>query len=140
MMKNEADEIRVGTWLRTQSVCERTALRSIESDSSRKTCSPESRKSLCMKRIYFVLGHAVHETGLQRQIGVGTPVSSQAKRALAAPLINRLSTAGQPRVNRCFCSSVGLHRISLVRASGETSKRCFFEFLEGTVDFYSLGG
>ena len=47
------------------------------------------RDMLCMKRIYFVLGHALHETGLQRQKSIGTPVSSQEKRALAAPLINR---------------------------------------------------
>ena len=34
-------------------------------------------------------GHALHEKGLQRQIGVGTLVSSQERRALAVPLINR---------------------------------------------------
>ena len=45
-------------------------------------------------------GHALHENGLQRQIGVGTLFSSQERRALAVPLINRLSTTGQPRVNR----------------------------------------
>ena len=45
-------------------------------------------------------GHALHEKGLQRQIGVSTLVSSQERRALAIPLINRLSTAGQPLVNR----------------------------------------
>ena len=44
--------------------------------------------------------HALHEKGLQRQISVGTLVSSQERRALAVPLINRLSTACQPRVNR----------------------------------------
>ena len=38
-------------------------------------------------------GHALHEKGLQRQIGVGTLVSSQERRALAVPLINRGSTA-----------------------------------------------
>ena len=42
----------------------------------------------------------MHEKGLQRQIGVGTLVSSQGRRALAVPLVNRLSTAGQPLVNR----------------------------------------
>ena len=36
------------------------------------------------------VGHALHEKGLQRQIGFGTlVVSSQEKRALLAPLINR---------------------------------------------------
>ena len=34
-------------------------------------------------------GHALHEEGLQRQIGVGTLVSSQERRALLVPLINR---------------------------------------------------
>ena len=48
----------------------------------------------------LVPGHALHEKGLQRQIGVGTLVSSQERRALAVPLINRGSTAGQPLVNR----------------------------------------
>ena len=37
-------------------------------------------------------GHALHEKGLQRQIGVGTLFSSQERRALAVPLINRGST------------------------------------------------
>ena len=39
-------------------------------------------------------GHALHEKNLQRQIGVGTLVSSQEQRALLIPVINRLSTAG----------------------------------------------
>ena len=38
-------------------------------------------------------GHALHEKGLQRQIGVVTLVSSQERRALAVPRMNRLSTA-----------------------------------------------
>ena len=69
-----------------------------------------------------ILGHALHEKGSQRQIGVGTLVSSQERRALADPLINRGLTAGQPRVNRWFRSSIGLNRISFVRASEETSR------------------
>ena len=44
-------------------------------------------------------GHALHEKGLQRQIGVGTLVSSQERRALAVLVINRLSTAGQPLIS-----------------------------------------
>ena len=44
-------------------------------------------------------GHALHEKGLQRQIGVGTLVSNQERSAPAVPLINRLSSAGQPLVN-----------------------------------------
>ena len=34
--------------------------------------------------------HALHEKGLQRQIGDGTLVSSQERRALAVLLMNRL--------------------------------------------------
>ena len=45
-------------------------------------------------------GHALHEKGLQRQTGVGPLVSSQERRAAVVPLINRLSTAGKPPVNR----------------------------------------
>ena len=48
----------------------------------------------------MIPGHALHEKGLQRQIGVGTMVNSQQRRALAVPVMNRRSTAGQPRVNR----------------------------------------
>ena len=39
--------------------------------------------------------HALHEKGLQRQIGVGTLVSSQERRALFVLLINRWSNADQ---------------------------------------------
>ena len=60
-----------------------------------------------------VPGHALHEKGLQRQIGVGTQVSSQERRAAVVPQINWTS-------NRTFRSSIGFHRISLVRASGKT--------------------
>ena len=75
-----------------------------------------------MTYLSFVPGHALYEKGLQRQIGVGTLVSSQERRGLAVPSTNRGSTAGQPLVNRGFSSSVGLHRISFVRASEETSR------------------
>ena len=37
-------------------------------------------------------GHALHEMGLQRQLGVGTLVSSQVRRAAVVPRKNRLST------------------------------------------------
>ena len=47
-----------------------------------------------------VPGHALREKGLQRQKGVGPLVSSQEQSALLVPVINRLSTAVQPRVNR----------------------------------------
>ena len=46
-----------------------------------------------VSRWIIVPGHALHEKGLQRQIGVGTLVSSQERRALLVPLINRGSTA-----------------------------------------------
>ena len=72
-------------------------------------------------------GHALHEEGLQRQIGVGTQVSSQERRAAVFPRINRLSTDRQSRV----CSSVGLHRISFVRASEDTFKTVTPDALEG---------
>ena len=62
----------------------------------------------------FIPGHALHEKCLQRQIGVGTLVSSQEQRVLLVP-----------RLNRGFCSSIFLHRISLVRAPGETRRRVF---------------
>ena len=42
-------------------------------------------------------------------------------------------------VNRGFCSSIGLHRISLVRASGETFRRRVFDALEGTREACPLG-
>ena len=82
-------------------------------------------------RIVFP-GHALHEKGLQRQKSAGPLVSSQEERALLVPLINRGSTGDEPRVNRGFCFPIGLHRISLVRASGETFKRRVFDALEGT--------
>ena len=39
-------------------------------------------------------GHALHDKGVQRQIGVGTLVSSKERRAAVVPVINRLATAG----------------------------------------------
>ena len=48
--------------------------------------------------ILIIPGHALHEKGLLRQENVGPLVSSQGKRALAVPVINRLSTAGQPLI------------------------------------------
>ena len=42
----------------------------------------------------FSPGYALHEKGLQRQISVGTLASSQERRALLVPRINRWSTAG----------------------------------------------
>ena len=60
--------------------------------------------------------------------GVGPFVSSQERRAAVVP-----------RVNHSLCSSIGLHRISLVRASGETFGTCVFDALQGTRDGCLLG-
>ena len=59
------------------------------------------------------------------------PGTKNASRPADKPVINRRSTA-----DFVF---VGLHWISLVRASGETLRRRFFGALEGTVDFCFLG-
>ena len=66
-----------------------------------------------------VPGHALHEKGLQRQASAGTLVSIQERRALLVPGINHLWTGYAPVVNRGFCSSIGWHRVSIVRASRE---------------------
>ena len=63
-----------------------------------------------------VPGHPWDEKGLQRQEGVGLPVGIQKRRVLFVPVINQLSTVGQPRVNRWFWFSADLHRNSFVRA------------------------
>ena len=47
-----------------------------------------------------------HEKYLQGQKSVGPLVSRQEQRAAAVPLINGLSTACQPVVNRSLCSSI----------------------------------
>ena len=74
-------------------------------------------------------GHALHEKGLQRQISAGPLVSSQERRAAVVP-----------RVNRGLCSSIGLHRNSCVRASGESFKRVVFDPLGGKRVGRLLGG
>ena len=50
-------------------------------------------------------GHALHEKGLQRRIGIGPLVSSQERRAAVVPRINCWSTAGfvLPSVYIGFC-------------------------------------
>ena len=82
----------------------------------------------------MVPGHALHEKGLQRQTkkNDGPLVSSQEEKALLVPLINRLSSGD-------FVPTLGLHRISLVRASGEAFRRLVFDALEGTRDPCLLG-
>ena len=49
--------------------------------------------SFCFNHLDYFPGHALHEKGLQRQIGDGTLVSSQERRAAVVPRINRVSTA-----------------------------------------------
>ena len=94
-------------------------------------------KRIDLQQIYETVflvfpGHASHEKGLQRQRGADPLVSSQERRALFVSLINRWSSA-------FFCSSIGLHRISFVRASDETFKSDLFDALGGTRDGCLLG-
>ena len=80
----------------------------------------------CMKRVY------------RDKIGVGTLVSSQERRALAVPLINRLSTAGQPRVNHE--STAGQPLISFLhRFTWDFVRSCFRRAVQDSV-FDSLEG
>ena len=79
------------------------------------------------------------------------PSTKSGRRSADKPLINRSaawnkersssrsSTAYQSVVNRSLCSSICLHRISLVPASGETFRTCVFDALEGTGDVCLLG-
>ena len=52
-------------------------------------------------------------------------------------MVNRWSTGCQPVVNRGFCSSIGLHRISFVRACEETFRTVVYDTLgaRGTFGF-----
>ena len=72
-----------------------------------------------MKRVYRDKKASVHWSAASK------------RRALLVPVINRLSTGD-------FVPAFGLHRISLVRASGETLKRRFFDYLDGTSEASSL--
>ena len=77
----------------------------------------------------FIPGHALHEKGLQRQMGAGTLVNSQERRAAVVP-----------RFNRWFCSPVGLHGNSCFRACRKTPRRVVYECLEGKrVGFILVG-
>ena len=55
-------------------------------------------------------GHALHEKGLQRQIGFGPLVNSQERRALAVSV-----------VNRSLCSPIGLQFVLPKSSSGQLS-------------------
>ena len=52
---------------------------------------------------------------------------------------SRWQTGYQAVVNRSLCSSIGLNGISLVRSSGESFRKCFFDALDGTRDICLLG-
>ena len=77
----------------------------------------------------LIPGHALHEKGLQKQIGVGTLVSSQERRALFVLLINHGSAADKPVVNRWstagFVPPSVLNTNEIVRASEETFRTVF---------------
>ena len=70
-------------------------------------CCIYKKPSIDISVAYFFLGHFLHKNGLQKQTGIVTLVSSQERRALAIPQINRLSTTYAPILYRGFCSSVG---------------------------------
>ena len=78
----------------------------------------------------------MHEKGLQRQKRRRSTGHQPGKRSVSRP-------ADKPRINRLstgdFVHAFGLHRISLVRAFGETFRRRFFDALEGTKDLRCLG-
>ena len=99
----------------------------LSASGGRERLRPEScAASGCLPKghaIAVFIGHALHEKGLQRKTGDdGTPFSSQERRALAVPMINRSETAVKSVVNRWFRSPIGLHRISFVRASEASSR------------------
>ena len=49
--------------------------------------------------VVVVPGHALHEKNLRRQIGDGSLVSSEERKAAVVLRINRVSTADKPRIN-----------------------------------------
>ena len=86
-------------------------LRTCKSNSPLLRCENQKRQESknvlgCLEQ-FNIPGNALHEKGLQRQISVGTLLSSQERRALFVPLINRRLTADEPLVNRSFCFFVG---------------------------------
>ena len=91
--------------------------------SGRKLLETRRRESQKHRRgaavSFLIPGHALHEKGLQRLIGVVTLVSSQEQRGRLVPG----QTGYQLAVNRGFYSSIGLNGISLVRASRGSARR-----------------
>ena len=88
-------------------------------------CKPFFPDMPCMKRGFT-------ETKRRRSTS-GHLGTKSASRPADKPLTNRLSTGH-------FVPAFGLHRISLVRASGETFRRCVHDALEGKTDACLLGG
>ena len=78
----------------------------------------------CMKRVYRDKKASVHWSAARKK--------KSASRLGDKPLTNRLSTTN-------FVPAFGLHRILLVRASGETFRRRVFDALGGTRDACLLG-
>ena len=76
----------------------------------------------CMKRVYKEKKATVHRSTARNKERFSSPGS----------------TAVQTRFNRGFCYPIGLHRISLVRAAGDTRRRVF-DALEGARDACFLG-
>ena len=67
---------------------------------------------MCECMYVRITRHALHEKGIQGQLGVGILVSNQERRALVVPL-----------VKRWLCSSIALHRNSCVLASKDAPGR-----------------
>ena len=98
----------------------------------RVVCHAELRIFLRAER--HVPGHALHQKGLQKQIAVGTLVSSQQRRALAVPRLNHWSTAGQPLVKLCFVPPlvcIGFPFFSCLRRNVQNSCLWYPGGLEG---------
>ena len=100
------------------------------------------RQTTCQPLMLFphsVPGHALHEK-VYRDRKRGRSTSQQpGTKSVSRSADKLLSTAAQLRVNREFCSSIGLHRISLVRASGERFRRPVPDSFEGTKKACPLG-
>ena len=76
------------------------------------------------------------ETGCRRRYIGQQPGTKNAFGHADKPLVRK---PGKLLVNRGFCSSIGLHRSSFVRTSGETSRRVVFDVLEGKKNGYLMG-
>ena len=85
-------------------------------------CKPFSSQG-CPGILFRIPGYALHDKYLQRQLGVGTLVSSSGRRP-----------NDKPWVNRGLCSPIGLkNRISFVRACEVSFRRFVFGSLESVL-------